>query len=147
MIRFTSKKKIGRVTSQSEVKNKMAVMIFTRRAAIFLLQVANFNTTLSRTACVPPSAMAHLIPHKFFLGNRFAPPPHPTRQYNNRVDVRRRKYVFGPTQAHFIPSRRRGLKWVPRRAKNIFTPVNINSITIIIISEGIPAEKESKTVQ
>ena len=32
---------------------------------------------------------------------------------------------------------RRGLKWVLRRAKNIFTPKNINSITIIIISEGI----------
>ena len=57
--------------------------------------------------------------------------------YNNRVDVRGRKYVFGPTQAHFSPSRRRGLKWVLRRAKNIFTPKNINSITIIIISEGI----------
>ena len=60
-----------------------------------------------------------------------------TVQYNNRVDVRGRKYVFGPTQAHFSPSRRRGLKWVLRRAKNIFTPKNINSITIIIISEGI----------
>ena len=31
-------------------------------------------------------------------------------EYNNRVDVRGRKYVFGPTQAHFSPSRRRGLK-------------------------------------
>ena len=62
---------------------------------------------------------------------------HRTWQYNNRVDVRWRKYVFGPTQAHFSPSRRRGLKWVLRRAKNIFTPKNIDSITIIIISEGI----------
>ena len=26
------------------------------------------------------------------------------RQYNNRVDVRGHKYVFGPTQNHFSPS-------------------------------------------
>ena len=42
--------------------------------------------------------------------------------YNNRVDVLGREYVFGPTL---------------RRAKNIFTPKNINSITIIMTSEGI----------
>ena len=26
------------------------------------------------------------------------------RQYNNRVDVRGHKYVFGPSQNHFSPS-------------------------------------------
>ena len=46
-------------------------------------------------------------------------------------------YFFGPTQAHFSPSRREGLKWALSRAKNIFTPKNINSITIKITSEGI----------
>ena len=61
------------------------------------------------------------------------------RYYNNRVDVHGRKYVFGPTQAHFSPSRRQGLKWALRRAKNIFTPKNINSIKII--SEGIHSTK------
>jgi len=57
--------------------------------------------------------------------------------YKNRVDVRGRKYVLGPTQAHLSPSRRRELKWALRRAKNISTPKNIHSITIIIISESI----------
>jgi len=59
---------------------------------------------------------------------------HVRSNYNNRVDVRGRNYVFGPTHAHFSPSRRRGLKRALRRAKNILTPKNINSVTIIIIS-------------
>ena len=46
----------------------------------------------------------------------------------------------------FLARLRLRLKGVLRRAKNIFTPKNINSITIIIISEGIH-KKESKTVQ
>ncbi len=40
-------------------------------------------------------------------------------QYNNRVDVRGHKYVFGPTQTHFSPSAAR-VKMSLRRAKNIF---------------------------
>ena len=50
--------------------------------------------------------------------------------YNsNRVDVLGRKYVFGPSQNsfNFSPSR-----MSLSRAKNIFTPANINSIVILI---------------
>ncbi len=57
--------------------------------------------------------------------------------YNNRVDVRGRKYVFGPTQAHFSPRQQTRAKMSSEKGQNIFTPKNINSITIIIISEGI----------
>ncbi len=55
--------------------------------------------------------------------------------YNNRVDVRGHKYVFGLTQTHFSPSAAR-VKMSLRRAKNIFMPKNINSITIIISLKG-----------
>ncbi len=48
-------------------------------------------------------------------------------QYNNRVDARGHKYVFGPTQTHFSPSAAR-VKMSLRRAKNIFIPKNINCI-------------------
>ena len=57
-------------------------------------------------------------------------------EYNNRVDVRGCKYVFGPTQIHFSPSKARD-KMCLRRAKNILTPKNINFITIIITLKGI----------
>ena len=33
-------------------------------------------------------------------------------QYNNRVDVRERKYVFSPTQAHFKTSSEKGQKYI-----------------------------------
>ena len=57
-------------------------------------------------------------------------------QYNNRVYVRGHKYVLGPTQTHF--------KMSLRRAKNIFMPKNINSITINITLEGIEKIKTEK---
>ena len=57
-------------------------------------------------------------------------------EYNNRVYVRGHKYVLGPTLTHF--------KMSLRRAQNIFMPKNINSITIIITSEGIEKIKTEK---
>ena len=56
--------------------------------------------------------------------------PSPTAVPDNRVDVRGRKYGFGPTQANFT-------KMSSEKGKSIFRPKNINSITITIISEGI----------
>ena len=35
-----------------------------------------------------------------------------------RADVRGRKYVFGPSQAHFSPSRGQGLKFILTRSIN-----------------------------
>ena len=64
-------------------------------------------------------------------------------QYNNRVDVRGHKYVFGPTQTHFSPSAAR-VKMSLRRAKNIFMPKNINCITIIINLKGSIRHKNIK---
>ncbi len=64
-------------------------------------------------------------------------------QYNNRVDVRGHKYVFGPTQTHFSPSAARA-KMSLRRAKNIFMPKNINCITIIISLKGNIRHKNIK---
>ena len=54
------------------------------------------------------------------------------QSYNNSniVDVLRRKYVLGPTQAHFSPSVARA-KMSLSRAQNIFTPKNINYIVIL----------------
>ncbi len=66
------------------------------------------------------------------------------RYYNNRVDVRGHKYVFGPTQTHFSPSAAR-VKMSLRRAKNIFMPKNINCITIIINLKGNIRHKNIKT--
>ena len=63
--------------------------------------------------------------------------------YNNRVDVRGHKYVFGPTQTHFSPSAAR-VKMSLRRAKNIFMPKNINCITIIINLKGNIRHKSIK---
>ena len=63
--------------------------------------------------------------------------------YNNRVDVRGHKYVFGPTQTHFSPSGAR-VKMSLRRAKNIFMPKNINCITIIINLKGNIRQKNIK---
>ena len=63
--------------------------------------------------------------------------------YNNRVDVRGHKYVFGPTQTHFSPSGAR-VKMSLRRAKNIFMPKNINCITIIISLKGNIRHKNIK---
>ncbi len=64
-------------------------------------------------------------------------------EYNNRVDVRGHKYVFGPTQTHFSPSAARA-KMSLRRAKNIFMPKNINCITIIISLKGNIRHKNIK---
>ena len=55
-----------------------------------------------------------LIPFLNALGNYYN---------SNRVDVLGRKYVFGPSQHSFF-------KMSLSRAKNIFTPANINSIVI-----------------
>ena len=46
-------------------------------------------------------------------------------KYNNRVDVRGHKYVFGPTQTHFSLSEARVKMSSEGRAKNIFMPKNI----------------------
>ena len=67
----------------------------------------------------------------------------PSHYYNNRVDVRGHKYVFGPTQTHFSPSAAR-VKMSLRRAKNIFMPKNINCITIIINLKGNIRHKNIK---
>ncbi len=63
------------------------------------------------------------------------------KKYNNRVDVRGHKYVFGPT--HFSPSAAR-VKMSLRGAKNIFMPKNINCITIIINLKGNIRHKNIK---
>ena len=47
-----------------------------------------------------------------------------------RVDVLGRKYVFGPSQNSFAAGAKMS------RAKNIFTPVNINYIVILINKSG-----------
>ena len=66
------------------------------------------------------------------------------QEYNNRVYVRGHKYVLGPTQTHFSPSRWARAKMSPRRAQNIFMPKNINSSTINITLEGTERIKTEK---
>ena len=58
-------------------------------------------------------------------------------QYNNTVYVLGHKYVLGPTQTHFSPSRQARAKMSLRRAQNIFMPKNINSITINITRRAL----------
>ena len=52
--------------------------------------------------------------------------------YENKVYVRRYKYILGPTQSHFNPLKQQ-LKWALRRVQNMIMPKKI-----FFILEGLP---------